>query len=339
MYERFTDRARKVMQLANQEAQRLNHDYIGTEHILLGLVKEGAGVAANVLKNLDVDLRKVRMEVEKIVQAGPDTATGGKLPPTPRAKKVVEFAVEEANTLGHNYVGTEHLLLGLLREQEGVASQVLVNLGVRLDVVREEVLNLLGHNPDPSLSSLSLGLSTPPRKPKGSDPEAGNYPAHIAAALQQLDARLAELARAKDEAVAAENFEKAAQLRDEVDRLTRERKATAQAWSGKPGELVWEYRVFLPLVRNDIPPTMKQVHDLVRQRLSDQFGGYAESNERLQGTLRIKEHSFQGEMVTLSVLTCDAVQAMLFFTQLKEALAAEPFKTNLLVLSRKHEVL
>ena len=145
MYERFTDRARKVMQLANQEAQRFNHEYIGTEHVLLGLVKEGSGVAANVLKRLDVDLRKIRLEVEKIVQSGPDMVTMGKLPQTPRAKKVIEYAMEEARNLNHNYVGTEHLLLGLLREQEGVAAQVLMNLTLKLEDVREEVLNLLGH--------------------------------------------------------------------------------------------------------------------------------------------------------------------------------------------------
>src|SRR5258708_6297829 len=146
MYERFTDRARKVMQLANQEAQRFNHEYIGTEHILLGLIQEGSGVAANVLKNLDINLRKVRQEVEKIVQSGPDMVTMGKLPQTPRAKLVISFAIEEARNLNHNYVGTEHLLLGLLREQEGVAAQVLMNLGLKLEKVRVEVLNLLGHN-------------------------------------------------------------------------------------------------------------------------------------------------------------------------------------------------
>jgi ATP-dependent Clp protease ATP-binding subunit ClpC len=145
MYERFTDRARKVMQLANQEAQRFNHEYIGTEHVLLGLIKEGSGVAANVLKNLDIDLRKIRMEVEKLVQSGPDMVTMGKLPQTPRAKKVIEYSMEEARNLNHNYVGTEHILLGLLREQEGVAAQVLMNLGLKLEDVREEVLNLLGH--------------------------------------------------------------------------------------------------------------------------------------------------------------------------------------------------
>src|SRR6266436_4534511 len=145
MYERFTDRARKVMQLANPVAQRFNHEYIGTEHILLGLIKEGSGVAANVLKNLDIDLRKVRLEVERIVQSGPDMVTIGKLPQTPRAKKVLEYTMEEARNLNHNYVGTEHILLGLLREEEGVAARVLMNLGLKHDDVRVEVLNLLGH--------------------------------------------------------------------------------------------------------------------------------------------------------------------------------------------------
>ena len=148
MFERLTDRARKVMALANQEAQRFNHEYIGTEHILLGLVKEGSGVGANVLKNLGIDLRKVRLEVEKLVKSGPEMVTMGKLPQTPRAKKVIEYAIEEARNLNHNYVGTEHLLLGLLREQDGVAAQVLLNLGLKLEEVREEVLNLLGAGGD-----------------------------------------------------------------------------------------------------------------------------------------------------------------------------------------------
>jgi ATP-dependent Clp protease ATP-binding subunit ClpC len=153
MFERFTDRARKVMALANQEAQRFNHEYIGTEHILLGLVKEGSGVGANVLKNLNVDLRKVRMEVEKLVKSGPEMVTMGKLPQTPRAKRVIEYAIEEARNLNHNYVGTEHLLLGLLREQDGVAAQVLIHLGLKLEEVREEVLNLLGAGVEPEESA------------------------------------------------------------------------------------------------------------------------------------------------------------------------------------------
>jgi Clp amino terminal domain, pathogenicity island component len=144
MHERFTDRARKVMQLANQEAQRFNHEYVGTEHILLGLIKEGSGVAANALKNLDIDLRKIRQEVVKIVLPGPEGMTTGKLPQTPRAKKVIEYSIEEARNLNHNYVGTEHLLLGLLREQEGIGAQVLINLGLTSESVRDQVMRIIG---------------------------------------------------------------------------------------------------------------------------------------------------------------------------------------------------
>jgi len=173
MFERFTDRARKVMALANQEAQRFNHEYIGTEHILLGLVKEGSGVGANVLKNLEVDLRKVRLEVEKLVKSGPETVTMGKLPQTPRAKKVIEYAIEEARNLNHNYVGTEHLLLGLLREQDGVAAQVLMNLNLRLEDVREEVLNLLGASDEGD----EVGSSMPgePKKGKSKTPALDSF--------------------------------------------------------------------------------------------------------------------------------------------------------------------
>jgi ATP-dependent Clp protease ATP-binding subunit ClpC len=144
MFDRFTDRAKKVMNLARQEAQRFNHEYLGTEHILLGLVQEGSGVAANVLKNMAIDLNKIRAEVEKIVKTGPTMVTMGQLPFTPRAKKVLELSMEEASNLGHNYIGTEHLLLGLIKENEGIAAQVLLNLGVKLEDVREEVLEFLG---------------------------------------------------------------------------------------------------------------------------------------------------------------------------------------------------
>ncbi len=144
MFDRFTDRARKVMGLAKAEAQRLNHEYIGTEHILLGLVQEGSGVAANVLKQMNIDLKRIRNEIEKIVKGSPTMVTQGNLPFTPRAKKVLELAVEEASNLGHNYIGTEHLLLGLIKENEGIAARVLLNLGVKLEEVREEILEFLG---------------------------------------------------------------------------------------------------------------------------------------------------------------------------------------------------
>jgi hypothetical protein len=148
MYERFTDRARKVLQMANQEAQVFNHEYIGTEHILLGLVKEGSGVAANVLKNLDIDLRRIRLEVEKLVQSGPDEFRLSRRFQTPRAKKAIQYAMEEAWALKHNYVGTEHILLGLLRENEGVAAQILMGFGLRLEGLRAEIENLLGRPTD-----------------------------------------------------------------------------------------------------------------------------------------------------------------------------------------------
>ncbi|HCC60202.1 MAG: hypothetical protein A2402_03915 [Candidatus Staskawiczbacteria bacterium RIFOXYC1_FULL_37_43] len=158
LYERFTDQARKVMLLANQEAQRFNHEFIGSEHVLLGLIKEGSGVAAIVLKNLGISLERAHMEVERIVPEGPDMVTMGQLPQTPRVKKVIEYAMDEALKLGHDYIGTEHILLGLLRETDSVAATVLKNLGVDagfilesatetgfiLEKIRENVLELLG---------------------------------------------------------------------------------------------------------------------------------------------------------------------------------------------------
>jgi ATP-dependent Clp protease ATP-binding subunit ClpC len=144
MFNRFTERARKVVILAKEEARRFNHDYIGTEHILLGLIREGEGVAAAVLQKMGLSLENIRLEVEKLVQPGPATQIMGDIPFTPRAKKALELAAEEARALGHNYIGTEHLLLGLIREGEGVASQVLLNLGLDLERVRNEVMEILG---------------------------------------------------------------------------------------------------------------------------------------------------------------------------------------------------
>jgi ATP-dependent Clp protease ATP-binding subunit ClpC len=144
MFNRFTERARKVIILAKEEARRFNHDYIGTEHILLGLIREGEGVAAAVLQKLGLSLENIRLEIEKLVQPGPTTQIIGDIPFTPRAKKALELAAEEARALGHNYIGTEHLLLGLIREGEGIASQVLLNLGLDLNSVRNEVMELLG---------------------------------------------------------------------------------------------------------------------------------------------------------------------------------------------------
>ena len=212
MYERFTDRARKVMQLANQEAQRFNHEYIGTEHILLGLVAEGSGVGANVLKNLDIDLRKARKEVEKVVQVGPadEPVMIGRLPHTPQAKFALQHASEESRLLNHNYVGTEHLLLGLLREGEGVAAQVLTNLGLKLEDVRQEVLNLLGHNtPAPAVGPMHVVVDALAA--------ARNEP--TAVQLRLVRERVRSLNERKEAFVAEQDFVLAAKCRDEADAL------------------------------------------------------------------------------------------------------------------------
>jgi len=166
MFDRFTERARKVILLAKEEAKRFNHDYIGTEHILLGLIKEGEGVAAAVLQNLGLNLDMIRLEVEKLVQPGPSTVTSGDIPFTPKAKKVIELAMDEARSLGHNYIGTEHLLLGLIRENEGVASQVLLNLGLDLAKVRKEIMDLLGTTSANYEANPSAASSAPTSKAK-----------------------------------------------------------------------------------------------------------------------------------------------------------------------------
>ncbi len=144
MFDKFTDRARKIISLAQKEAERFKHDYIGTEHLLLGLVKEGSGVAVTALNNLGIDVEKVRREVEKLVAPAEKPGPSGPLPFTPQAKRVLELASEEARALGHPYIGTEHILLGLLSEQDSVAAQVLINLEVKLEDVRNEILDLLG---------------------------------------------------------------------------------------------------------------------------------------------------------------------------------------------------
>jgi ATP-dependent Clp protease ATP-binding subunit ClpC len=181
MFERFTDRARRVVVLAQEEARRLNHNYIGTEHLLLAMIAEGEGVAAQVLGSLDVSLSGMRTRVEEIIGRGGDSPEGH-VPFTPRAKKVLELSLREAITLGHNYIGTEHLLLGLIREGEGVAAQVLVQQGAELQEIRRRVVTLVA------------GGTVPPEEPQGA---AGTAPGAVI------------------ESLARENR----QLRDEVDRL------------------------------------------------------------------------------------------------------------------------
>src|SRR5205809_5130314 len=149
-FDKFTERARRVITLAQEEALRFNHNYIGTEHLLLGLVREGEGVAAKVLANLGVELNKVRSAVEFIIGRG-DRAVMGEIGLTPRAKKIIELAVDEARRMGHHYIGTEHLLLGMVREREGVAAGVLETMGVSLDRARAEITGILSQTVPQSL--------------------------------------------------------------------------------------------------------------------------------------------------------------------------------------------
>ncbi len=191
MFERFTDRARRVVVLAQEEARLLNHNYIGTEHILLGLIHEGEGVAAKALESLGISLEAVRSQVEEIIGQG-GSSPSGHIPFTPRAKKVLELSLREALQLGHNYIGTEHILLGLIREGEGVAAQVLVKLGADLARVRQQVIQLLS-----GYSSSGSSGSAPSEKPGASTGGGSGESSSGSLVLDQFGRNLTQLAREK----------------------------------------------------------------------------------------------------------------------------------------------
>jgi ATP-dependent Clp protease ATP-binding subunit ClpC len=181
MYERFTDRARKVMQLANLEAQRLKVEYVGTEHILLGIIKEGTGIAVAILKTFRVDLPKMAQQVESMIPSSPDRKTKTKPPQTPRAKKVIEYAMDELCSLqpDSKSVGTEYLLLGLLREREGIAGQVLMNFGLHLEAVRGEIAKRTVQEP----MTDSQGSQSPDSAPRSAARALGQLIRRVARAL------------------------------------------------------------------------------------------------------------------------------------------------------------
>ena len=182
MFERFTDRARRVVVLAQDEARLLGHNYIGTEHVLLGLIREGDGVAAKALTTLDISLEATRQQIEGIIGRGQE-APKGHIPFTPRAKKVLELSLREATQIGHDYIGTEHILLGLIREGDGVAAQVLVASGADLNRVRQQVIQLLHGSQGPG--------SAPGSAPGGPD-NLRERLASIAARLAVIERRLNE---------------------------------------------------------------------------------------------------------------------------------------------------
>jgi len=216
MFERFTDRARRAVALAQEEAKRLDHNYIGNEHILLGLIREGDGVAAKALESLGISLDAVRQEVEEIIGRGQQTPSEH-IPFTPRAKKVLELSLRESKQLGHNYIGTEHILLGLLREGDGVAAQVLVKLGADQNRVRQQVIQLLHgyHGKEPTAARL--------RGERQAAADTQEY--EQAAALRDQEKELLAAKAARQEQWAAEHpglpvlAERCQQLADEVERL------------------------------------------------------------------------------------------------------------------------
>jgi ATP-dependent Clp protease ATP-binding subunit ClpC len=200
MFEKFTDRARRVVVLAQEEARMLNHNYIGTEHLLLGLIHEGEGVAARALESLGISLEDVRRNVEEVVPRG-EHQLSGHIPFTPRAKKVLELSLRESQQLGHGYIGTEHILLGLIREGEGVAAQVLVKLGADLNRVRQQVLLLLrGGEREEAAETEAGGQWEAAGGLAGTEPEVRvvGSPAQLAeilGRLRSIDTRLAAVER------------------------------------------------------------------------------------------------------------------------------------------------
>ena len=226
MFERFTDRSRRVVVLAQEEARMLNHNYIGTEHLLLGLIHEGEGVAARALESLGISLEAVRHQVEEVIGHGEELPSGH-IPFTARAKKVLELSLREAMQLGHNYIGTEHILLGLLREGEGVAAQVLVKLGADRNRVRRQVIQLLhGHAPEAmtGLGSIESRLSALEQW-VGIAPDTGD-----------LDRQIWQ-ARSERRAAAADDHEGAASLRDRERELLAERASRHQQWAAEHQDL------------------------------------------------------------------------------------------------------
>jgi ATP-dependent Clp protease ATP-binding subunit ClpA len=267
MFERFTDRARRVMLLAEEEARRLNHDHVGTEHILLGLVLEGEGVAARALESLGISLQAVREQVEESIGQG-QQAPPGRIPYTPRAKKTLELSLREALHLGHHYIGTEHILLGVIREGEGPAAQVLVNLGGDLNRVRQQVIQVLqgyqgnvplsvrassgpgqaGRGKRKLLSQILDRVDSMESRLTALERRVGTGPD-----VRDLDQEIAQVCRDKESAIDAQDFETAAGLRDRERQLLGQRAARQQEWATAYTDL--------PSLTEEV----KRLRDLLRQ--------------------------------------------------------------------------
>ncbi len=269
MFERFTDRARRVVVLAQEEARMLNHDYIGTEHLLLGLIHEGDGVAARAMKSLGISLEEVRQQVGAMITSG-QQAPSGHLPFSPQLKKVLELALREAGQLGHDYIGTEHLLLGVVRERESGAAQVLVRLGADVNRVRQQVSQLLDGHAGHGAAGERRPAGQHGRGGPGDDALAriDSVDRRLAAIerwtgtrpdLHDLDLQIARARREKESAIDAQDFQTAADLRDKEKELLAEKAAREQQWAAAAAE---------------------------RPSLADEVGRLSAEVERLQAILR-----------------------------------------------------
>ena len=242
MFERFTDRARRVVVLAQEEARMLNHDYIGTEHLLLGLIREGDGYAARALESLGISLDAVRQQVEEIIGQG-QQAPSGPVPFTPRAKKVLELSLRESVQLGHNSIGPEHILLGMVREGDGVAAQVLVALGADLNRVRQQVIQLMHgyQGQDVPIAGSQLGERPPAVLPEDALARVNALDRRMTALerwvgmqpdLDDLDQKIAQIRRDKEAAVDRQDTQAAAALRDKEQQLLAARADLEEEWAG-----------------------------------------------------------------------------------------------------------
>jgi ATP-dependent Clp protease ATP-binding subunit ClpC len=275
MFERFTDQARQVVTLAQEEARMLDHDYVGTEHLLLSLIQADDGMAARALASLGISLTAVRQQVEEIMGQGKKSAPDAHLPFTPRAKKVLEFSLREALQLGHNYIGTEHILLGLIREGQGIAARVLVKLGADLSRVRQEVIMLvaeasreedqpqtergarrvrLARGPDSGrLAEAITRIESMDSRLSAIEQRVGTGPA-----IAELDQQITQLRRDREAAAGTEDYESAAALRDRERQLLAERSARQDEWA---------------TAQQDLPALTREI-----RRLSDEV-------DRLRGLL------------------------------------------------------
>jgi ATP-dependent Clp protease ATP-binding subunit ClpA len=249
MFERFTDRARRVVVLARQEARRLDHDHVGTEHILLGLLCEGKGVGVKALVALGIDLQDVRQQVEGLIGRGPE-APSGHIPFTGPAKRVLELSLREALQFGHNYIGTEHITLGLIGEEDGVAARVLAGVGADAGRVRRQVILLLhGYSGTQSRQTISPAPAGQSRRTdeihRGIEEilvrltaieDALSIPSSpMPESVRELSRRIALVRREKEAALDARQFDQAARLHEQEKQLTQERRLEGAAWLAEPG--------------------------------------------------------------------------------------------------------